>query len=220
MTRVVDIPGRGRARVTDLGGGRFQREYIAGSSKIGPGGTAPTLDWDGRPRSRAAEATTPLPALYEELAPTYRATLGYEAEETIRRDIRWTGRNLGKVETGGWCFVAEHNPNYIILATVPGSDSAATRSSIDLGFEQLEAAQRTYPDLTVAGCWHFHPDGDDIPSEGDLRAFTHGAKLGRGCWFGLIVTPSRSWRPEPEISGWVTFGPRSDLLITERLHVT
>ena len=164
-------------------------------------------------------SATPLPTLYEELEPTYRATLGYEAEQTILTDIRWTQENVGDVESGGWLFTAERNPEYILMATVPGSDSDSTRSSINLGFEQLEAAQRLHRDYEVSGCWHFHPGGGDVPSETDLRSFTHGAKLGRGCWFSLIVTPSRSWRPDPEIFGWVTFGPRTDQLITERLKL-
>jgi proteasome lid subunit RPN8/RPN11 len=164
-------------------------------------------------------SAAPLPRLFEELEPSYRAALGYEAEKTIRADIRWTQENVGEVETGGWLFTAEQSPDYVLFATVPGSDSVASRSSIDLGFEQMEAAQRTYRDYEVAGCWHYHPGGDDIPSEADLRAFTHGARLGQGRWIGLIVTPSRSWRPDPEISAWVTFGPRSDLLITERLQL-
>jgi hypothetical protein len=164
-------------------------------------------------------SATPLPTLYPELEPTYAATLGYEAEKTIRTDIGWTLENVGDVETGGWLLAAEQNPNYILQATVPGSDATATRSSIDLGFEQAEAAQRLHRDFTVAGCWHYHGSGDDVPSDTDLRAFARGARAAGGRWFGLIATPSRSWRPEPEISAWITFGPRSDLLITERLRL-
>jgi hypothetical protein len=214
-TRVVDVPGRGRALETDLGGGRVRREYDYGQSKIGPTNPSAAVSWD-EPQSGAE---TPLPKLYEELEPSYRAMVGYDAEQTIRADVCWTKKHIGDVESGGWLFTAARSPDYIILATVPGNDSVATRSSIDLGFEQMQAVERTYRDYELCGCWHFHPAGDDRPSEGDLRAFTQGAKRGRGRWFGLIVTPSRSWRPEPEISAWVTFGPRSDLLITERLRL-
>ena len=105
------------------------------------------------------------------------------------------------------------------MATVPGDDASATRSSIHLGTEQLEAAQRLHRDFAVIGAWHWHGHDGDIPSEVDLRAFARGARASGGRWIELIACASRSWRPEPEISGWVTFGPRRDLLICERLRL-
>jgi hypothetical protein len=35
-----------------------------------------------------------------------------------------------------------------------GSDSSATRSSIDLGSEQVEVAKRLHRDFAVIGCHH------------------------------------------------------------------
>ena len=171
----------------------------------------------GHQRSRSS--ATPLPAFFPELEPTYAAILGYEAEKTIRTDIGWTLENVGDMETGGWLLAAERNPDHVLMATVPGSDSSAARSTIYLGTEQLEAAQRLHRDLAVVGCWHWHAHDGDVPSETDLRAFARGARAAGGRWIGLIACASRSWRPEPEISAWVTFGPRRDLLITERLRL-
>jgi Prokaryotic homologs of the JAB domain len=191
---------------------RPDREQRRGGRRlIRGGGTA------GIPAGR--KPATPLPTLFEELEPTYMATLGYEAKKTIRADIAWTEENIGDVETGGWLLAAKRNRDYILAATVPGSDATCTRSSINLGVEQLEAAQRKYHHHRVVGCWHYHGCSGDVPSETDLRAFARGAGLASGYWIGLIATRSRSWRPEPEISGWVTFGSRPDLLITERLQV-
>jgi proteasome lid subunit RPN8/RPN11 len=189
---------------------------VAGEGTASVSTTAPGQGPGSRRRARAA---TPLPTLYEELEPTYSASLGYEAEKTIRRDIAWTEENVGDAETGGWIFVAKNRPDYIIRATVPGHDSVASRSSINLGFEQCEAVQRMYPDLEIAGDWHFHPGpgSDDIPSDTDLRAFSRGARLSGGRWISLIASPSRTWRPEPQISGWITFGYGTEQLITERL---
>src|SRR5262245_17903260 len=79
-------------------------------------------------RSRASgRSQTPLPTLYEDLEPTYQVGLSLEAENTIRRDIAWSTRHLGDVETGGWIFTAEGRPNYILKATVPGSDAEVSR---------------------------------------------------------------------------------------------
>jgi hypothetical protein len=52
-----------------------------------------------------------------------------------------------------------------------------------------------------------------------LRAWTRGAQLAGGRWISLICTPSRSWRDEAQLSGWITFGPRLGLRITERLRL-
>lgn len=143
-----------------------------------------------RGSSRSRRAATPLPAFFPELVPSYEATLGYTAEKTIRADIAWTQANIGHVETGGWLFASSHNPNFILLATVPGADSAASRESIHLGYEQMEAVQRLHSDLELVGDWHLHPSGGDVPSDADLRSSVHGAKLARGCWYSLIATPS------------------------------
>jgi hypothetical protein len=160
---------------------------------------------------------TPLPKLYEDLEPTYSAELGYTAEKTIRADIAWTQENIGSVETGGWLLAAERNPDYVLAATVPGTDATFSRGTINLGFEQLEA-KRQHGDMLV-GDWHLHPDGNDRPSDTDLRAWTRGAQLAGGCWISVICTPSRSWRDEAQLAGWITFGPRLGLRITERLRL-
>ena len=151
--------------------------------------------------------------------PSYQATLGYTAKKTIRADIAWTQEHIGHAETGGWLFASPRNPNYILLATVPGADASIGRDTISLGYEQMEAVQRLHPDLELVGDWHLHPGGGDVPSDADLRSSVHGAKLARGCWYSLIATPSTTWRPEPELHGWITFGPRPDLLISERLRL-
>lgn len=161
---------------------------------------------------------TPLPHFYPELEPEYGVTLEYTAEQTILRDVAWTQEHLGDVETGGWLLASEHNPDYIVTATVPGSDATFTRSSINLGEEQLKAAQRRYGGDLV-GCWHHHSYGTATPSKGDLRAFTAAVKLGHGTWYSLITAPSTSWRTDLELAGWVTFGSRSDMLITEPLRL-
>src|SRR5262245_23110733 len=100
----------------------FQRKQ---TTMIRGGGTA-AVTRSGQP----ARSQTPLPTLYEDIEPTYQVGLGLEAENTIRRDICWSTRHLGDRETGGWLFVAEGRPNYILKATVPGSDAEVSRSSI------------------------------------------------------------------------------------------
>jgi Prokaryotic homologs of the JAB domain len=163
--------------------------------------------------------TTPLPALYDDLEPTYRAELGYEAEKTIRADIAWTQENVGAdIETGGWLLAAPRNPSYLLAATVPGFDASFGRSTINLGFEQLEIVQRQHGERPV-GCWHLHPQGDDVPSDTDMRAWTRGAQLAGGRWLSVIAAPSRSWREDITLSGWITFGPKPGQMITERLRL-
>jgi proteasome lid subunit RPN8/RPN11 len=142
--------------------------------------------------------------------------LGYRVAETIRSDVAWTLENVGTVESGGWLL--GRSRDYVLRATVPGSDSHATRSSIDLGYEQVRTVQRQHGDALI-GCWHFEPGGDGIPSDQDLRAWATGARLTGDRWIGLIVTPSRSWRPEPEISGWQTVRLPLGQMLTERLKV-
>jgi hypothetical protein len=138
------------------------------------------------------------------------------AADLARPGPTGAGANIGDAESGGWLLAAEHSLDYILRATAPGSDAVVAYSSIDLGWEQLEAVQRTYRDLVPIGCWHSHR-GDDIPSTTDLRSRAHGAKLSGGRWVSLIVAPSRSWRPDPEISGWITYGSQPGLMFTERL---
>ena len=169
----------------------------------------------GAYRGRTA-TTTPLPTLYEELEPVETIDLGHRVAETIRTDVAWTLQTIGVQESGGWLL--GRSRDYVLQATVPGSDSYATRSSIDLGYEQLQRAQRQHGDALL-GCWHFEPDGDSIPSEQDLRAWATGARLTGDRWVGLIITPSRSWRPEPEISGWQTVRLPNGQTLTERLKV-
>jgi len=165
---------------------------------------------------RSAGSVTRLPTLYEELEPVETIGLGHRVAETIRTDVAWTLENVGNVESGGWLLGC--SSDYVLQATVPGSDSYATRSSIDLGYEQLQRAKRQHGDALL-GCWHFEPDGDSIPSEQDLRAWATGARLTGDRWVGLIVTPFRSWRPEPEISGWQTVRLPNGQMLAERLKV-
>lgn len=157
-----------------------------------------------------------LPTLYEELEPVETIELGHRVADTIRTDIAWTQENIGPVETGGWLL--GRSRNYVLTATVPGSDSFATRSSISLGEEQLRRAQRQHGDA-VLGCWHWHGSGDDVPSATDLRAWAHGARLTGDRWVGLIAVPSQTWRPEPTISGWQTVRLPNSQMLTERLKV-
>jgi proteasome lid subunit RPN8/RPN11 len=165
---------------------------------------------------RSAVSATQLPTLFEELEPAETIELGHRVAETIRTDVAWTLENVGDAETGGWLL--GRSRNYVLQATVPGGDSYATRSSIDLGYEQLQRAQRQHGDA-VLGCWHWHGLGDDRPSDTDLRAWAAGARLTGDRWVSLIVTPSRSWRPEPEISGWQTIRLPNGQMLTERLEV-
>lgn len=169
----------------------------------------------GYSRRRPA-TTTPLPTVYEELEPVETIDLGPRLAQTIRDDIRWTMENVGEVETGGWLL--GRSRDFVGRVTVPGSDSYATRWSIDLGYEQVQRAQGQHGGA-VLGCWHFEPTGDSIPSDQDLRAWATGARLTRDRWVALIVHPSRSWRPEPEISGWQTVRLPNGQMLTERLKV-
>jgi proteasome lid subunit RPN8/RPN11 len=154
--------------------------------------------------------------LYADLPPVETVELGHAVARTIREDIAWTLENLGGVESGGWLL--GRSRNYVMRATVPGNDSAATRSSIILGFEQLEAAQRQHGEALL-GCWHHHPVGDDVPSDQDLRSWAAGAKLTGARWVGLICCRSRTWRPEPTISGWQTIKLPNGQMLTERVKV-
>jgi hypothetical protein len=199
-------------------GGKVSRagHVIQGAAGIvvGSGGEGSARIGNGSTRSTAT--ATPLPTLYEELEPVETIDLGHRVAETIRTDVAWTLENVGVSETGGWLL--GRSRDYVLAATVPGSDSYATRSSINLGYEQVQWAQRQHGDA-VLGCWHFEPSGDGIPSEQDLRAWATGARLTGDRWVGLIVTPSRSWRSEPEISGWQTVRLPNGQMLTERLKV-
>jgi hypothetical protein len=165
---------------------------------------------------RRPARSTPFPHFYPELEPTETVELGYEAEKTIRSDIRWTQEHLGDVESGGFLF--GRSRGFVLAASVPGGDSAFSRSSVHLSMEQAKAVQRQhgYPAL---GDWHFEPGGDGVPSDTDLRGWAAGARFAHDRWIGLIVHPSRTWRPEPEITGWQTVRLPDGQMLTERVKL-
>jgi hypothetical protein len=165
---------------------------------------------------RTTSGSAPLPKLFAELEPVEAIELGHKVAATIFTDIAWTEEHLGRVETGGWLVGLSRS--YIMRATVPGSDSVATRSSINLGLEQLEAVQRQHGEALL-GCWHFEPGGDGVPSDQDLRSWAAGARLTGDRWISLICCPSRTWRPEPAIFGWQTVRLPNGQMLTERLRV-
>jgi Prokaryotic homologs of the JAB domain len=157
-----------------------------------------------------------LPVLYAELEPVETVKLGHTVARTIREDIAWTQQHLGSQETGGWLL--GRSRAYVLRATVPGGDSSATSDSITLGTEQLVVVRQKHGDALL-GDWHWHPGGDDIPSNTDLRAWAAAARAIGDRWVGLICCPSRTWRPEPEICGWQTVRLANGQMLTERLKV-
>jgi Prokaryotic homologs of the JAB domain len=82
----------------------------------------------------------------------------------------------------------------------------------------LEVVRQKHGDALL-GCWHWHPGGTDLPSTTDLCAWAAGARASGDRWIGLICCPSRTWRPEPEISGWQTLRLPNGTMLTERLKV-
>jgi proteasome lid subunit RPN8/RPN11 len=194
--RIVDVPGRGRARETRLADGTLRREYIGAEGKIRGGGQSPLLG-SGRPRPRAA---TPLPRFYGELEPTYEFTISASAARTIREEVRkerW-------LETGGWLFADPDSPSHIVLATGPGESGVLKPRSVELGFEGVDRIRHLAPHLALCGDYHQHPSADLLPSSTDRRAWMRGAELTRSHWVSLVYAPAADMWSQPECLAFIT----------------
>jgi hypothetical protein len=193
---------------------RIIRTY--GTAGISRDGTTPRIS-----RSAATTATDSLPRFYPELEPSYQVALSSSAGRVIREDVGWSHRNTRGLETGGWLYSNPAQPDFIVVATVPGSDAAFSRSALRLGSEEALKAQALLPNLRQIGDWHLHPSGDDDsqPSPTDRRAWMRGWELTRSFWVGLIVTPAPTAWAQPRFHAWVTTGYDRDHLYCEPLRI-
>jgi proteasome lid subunit RPN8/RPN11 len=168
------------------------------------GGTCTVVE-GGRSRSFASSSSS-VPKFFPTLAPSYQATLGYEAHRDIRREIRSAAVEFDfrEVETGGWLLSDERWPDRIVLATDAGEGASYSRSSVHLDLDRAEEMKRTYPHLSLRGDWHLHPTGDEIPSETDRRAWMRGCELTGDYWIAIVATPARSYLGDPDLHGWLT----------------
>lgn len=213
--RIVDIPGRGRARETTLADGTLRREYLDATGRIPGDGQSLTLIGGGGPRPRAAEAAS-LPMYLPDLPATSQVTLSSAAVQAIRSEVRSAAVafDFQPVESGGWLLSDKRWPDRILVATKPGEDARYGRSNLFLGFDQAEAILSSYPHLHLRGCWHLHPSGAESPSQVDRRSWARGRDLVGHYWVSLIVTPARSGWEQPTLHGWLTTPD-----FTERLRV-
>jgi Prokaryotic homologs of the JAB domain len=174
----------------------FQREK---SSGIVRGGPPPAVSGGGRTRSSTIEVEE-LPRFYPELEPSYEASITSGAMRKIREELRaskW-------LEQAGWLLAHPHDLSRVVLATGVGSDGNPKRSSVSIGFEELEMVERLQPGLALVGDYHQHPSSDRRPSRVDRRAWMRGAELTRSWWYSLIFAPPKDGWSQPECSAYIT----------------
>jgi proteasome lid subunit RPN8/RPN11 len=110
------------------------------------------------------------------------------------------------LEVGGWLCSDRSSPDYIRLATEPGSDATFARNSGMLGKDVLRDLQATAPHLVPVGDYHLHPTGGSLPSEADRSTWAGNVDLNRlGFNVSIIATPGDSWLSDPKL----TAGSRS-----------
>jgi hypothetical protein len=144
-----------------------------------------------------------IPEFFDELSPTYQATISASAMKRIREEIRENGRYL---EVGGWLLADPDSPAEIRAATGPGSGGPGP-GAVWLGVEELEALERLAPHLRPIGDWHLHPSGDTLPSDQDRKAWARGCDLAGGRWIGLILAPPADMWSRAECTGsYITCG--------------
>jgi hypothetical protein len=167
----------------------------------------------GGTRSRATASES---HYYPELPPTVSTSVSSSAISTIRAEIK---DGLKGMECGGFLVAHPGSPDHIVAATGEGPDTIVSRTSVELSFEPLEALAEIAPHLSLAGDWHLHPSGDDLPSDRDRHAWVTGARRAGGFWTGLIAGPAPSWLEPPTLSAWATYCIGGDNYVCERAHL-
>jgi proteasome lid subunit RPN8/RPN11 len=162
---------------------RFRRSQKASGGAFARIGGAPALTGNGR----SGSTTTAVPELFPEIEPSYEMEIATRVMNKIRRAVD----DERYFEVAGWLF---SRGDSIVLAT-PGE--AVNPSSAWLDPNEWDVVRRMAPDLCPAGDFHSHPSGDLLPSERDLKAWSQGAKLAGGFWFGLILGPSKDMWSKP-----------------------
>jgi hypothetical protein len=196
---------RGRCIERDLGGGVLERHYLSPGEIIRPGGTPSVVGGRSAARSTVT-ATAKAPVFLDSLAPSHQVTLGFWAQQEIRKECRRmlvACRSEPIHETGGWLLAHPGSLDSIVAATPPGSDAEHQRFSMRLGSERLEAVRSLAPHMVPVGSWHLHPTDDPTPSPEDREAWAAWRKLdGVPFHVGLIVT--RGETADPQLDAWIT----------------
>jgi hypothetical protein len=109
---------------------------------------------------------------YPELPPTVSTSVSSSAIWKIRAEIKDALKGL---ECGGFLVAHPDSIDRIVAATGEGPETIVSRTSVELSFKPLEDLAEIAPHLALAGDWHFHPTGDDLPSSTDRRAWVIGA---------------------------------------------
>jgi proteasome lid subunit RPN8/RPN11 len=143
---------------------------------------------------KARSTTTALPKFFPEIEPSYQVAISSSAMGSIRRAV--DGNRY--LEVGGWLY---GNSGSIVFA---GIGEAANPTSAWLDPDEWDAVRRLAPGLSPIGDAHSHPTGDLLPSDTDMKAWSRGAKLAGGFWYGLILGPSRDSWSQPSCAAWIT----------------
>jgi proteasome lid subunit RPN8/RPN11 len=203
------------------------------------------LSRGGRSLHRTRSPASPAPVADArkeiELRASANSAISIVLDERARRTIvdkvtAWTSFNGGEGrESGGYLFGrrSQAQPGdwlekptqcvELVLAAHAGENTARGRSNVHLDYDKAlsveRALQRTGERLV--GDYHSHPEGDGVPSRGDLRGWMRsiemllgtepastwrlGHELTPDCWTGIIVTRSAggSWM-YPQLHAWVT----------------
>jgi proteasome lid subunit RPN8/RPN11 len=153
---------------------------------------------------------------YPELPKTVSASISSSAISKIRTEIKDALKGL---ECGGFLVAHLDSLDRIVAATGEGPDTIVSRTSVELLFQPLEDLAEIAPHLSLAGDWHLHVEGSDMPSSTDRRAWVTGARRAGGFWTGLIARPAPSWLEPPTLSAWATYCVGGDSYVCERAHL-
>jgi hypothetical protein len=209
---------RGRCREVDLPDGTIQRYYISPNDVVRGGGTCTVVDSTAGIVDRTSSiarstATVKTPVFLESLSPSQQVTIGFHAQQDIRREarrMRLATRGTDMLESGGWLFSHPGFLNSVVAATGPGADAEHEPHSMRMGVEHLETARAAHPHLIACGSWHLHPSNGDLvgvakPSPADRKAWELWRQAeGLSHHIGIIaVDPGNGWT-DPKLYAWLT----------------
>jgi proteasome lid subunit RPN8/RPN11 len=207
-------------------GGRLPSNDWAPPCRIDP----PVID-EVRGSARSPAAARPRPhtpplawrqvELRMDAAPVRTVRLAQSARDAIVAECE----RHADIETGGYLAgqraFSWHREQYVPIAATAAARRTRRRVALDLdSFTRAEA--RFEPEgWPVVGDWHYHPNADNRPSEGDLKGWAgtwHDHFARNIGYLGLIVT--LHGRRRVVITGWVTRLDRRDRFVCEPATVS
>jgi proteasome lid subunit RPN8/RPN11 len=125
-----------------------------------------------------------------------RVTFSAEALNVIRHNAEWIAANDG-LEIGGLLEGRDRRGQIEVVRAFEATTDRSTHAM------KLDPFRRSgYLDDCVArGDWHCHPNGSLRPSDADMTAWRHEARLSGKPWVAVIAAPARF--KTPRLAAWL-----------------